>query len=228
VTPAAGEAAGGRPARIGILYDRERVPLVERMGESSRSPVLVREVSGRPELSFSPGLVALGELAFRGSRGPLAAEFLFGGRRLFVIVAQLAGRRDAPPFGRIQPPKRPEDALRMLQARTLHAFVSSILTSDPDADVIVLANANEPAWAPAVLALKGPLLFDLAERDLPPEERYNYVDRGSCEDRDHILVSANLLERGGARLEIVHRYAEYARESRSSGHDPMIAALKPR
>ncbi len=230
VNPVNGTAAGDRGAgpRIGFLYDRERVQLVERMGESSRSAVLVREASGRPDLSFSPGLVALGELAFRDTRSPLAAEFLFRGRRLFVVAAHFASRSDAPPFGRVQPPKRAEDAVRMMQARALNGFVSSILSSDPAADVVVLGDFSEPAWSPAMLALKGPLLFDLAEQLLPPQERYTYVDRGNSEDRDHILVSKNLLERGGARLEIVHRYAEYAHESRFSGHDPLIAAFKPR
>ena len=230
VNPVNGTAAGDRSAgpRIGFLYDRERVQLVERMGDSSRSPVLVREASGRPDLSFSPGLVGLGELAFRDAHSPLAAEFLFRGRRLFVVAARFAARSDAPPFGRIQPPKRAEDALRVMQARTLHGFVSSILSRDPGADVVVLGDFDEPAWSPAMLALKGPLLFDLAEQRLPPQERYTYVDRGNSEDRDHILVSKNLLERGGAGIEIVHRYAEYAQERRFSGHDPLIAAFRPR
>ncbi len=49
---------------------------------------------------------------------------------------------------------------------------------------------------------KGPLLFDLAEQLLPPQERYTHVDRGNSEDLDHILVSKNLLDRGGVPHEI--------------------------
>ncbi len=217
--------AGG--IRAGFVYDRERVQLVERMGGNSRTAVLVREASGRPELSFSPGLIGTDDPAFREAARPVAAEFLFRGQRLFVIAAHLAASDGDPAdFGRIQPP-RPEGAARRLeQARRLSEFAAAILSRDRGADVIVFGGFNEPTYGPAMQALKAGLLFDLAEQRLPPEERYTSVRRGNSIDLDHVLVSRRLLESADARAEIVHRYAEYTMEGRNGDHDPVLASFR--
>lgn len=228
ITPA-DNADGGPPGanvRSGFLYDRDRVQLVERMGGNSRTPVLVRDASARPELSFSPGLIGIGDPAFAAAPKPLAAEFLFRGQRLFVVAANLpaAGGR-APLFGRVQPQRPGGEGPRLDQARALQRFVAAILARDRDADVIVLGGFGDTAWSQSMLALKGKLLFDLAEQRLPPQERYTVVDRGNSLDLDHVLVSRNLLDRTDARLEIVHRYAEYLFDGRAGGHDPLLAAF---
>ncbi len=225
VTPV-DNGGGGEPGanvRSGFLYDRERVQLVERMGGSSRTAVFVQYASGRPELSFSPGLVGLGDPAFASTPRPLAAEFLFRGHRLFVVAAHLAsGSGYGPLFGRVQPQRTAGEALRLEQARSLQRFVAAILTRDRHADVIVLGSLGDAAWSASMLALKGQLLFDLAEQRLSPPERYTFVHRGNSVDLDHILVSRNLLDRTEAGLEIVHRYAEYLPEGR---HDPVLASF---
>jgi predicted extracellular nuclease len=221
---------GGLPGanvRSGFLYDRQRVQLVERMGGNSRTPVLVRGAPGRPELSFSPGLIGIEDPAFRNARKPLAAEFLFRGQRLFVIATDLTSRSgDSPDFGRTQPTWSGGETPRLEQARALQQVAAAILSHDRDADVIVLGGLGDPAHAPSVQALKGTLLFDLAEQRLAPQERYTCVSRGNSIDLDHILVSKSLLNGADARVEIVHRYSEYPPESRHGDHDPVMASFQ--
>jgi uncharacterized protein len=229
IAPAAADGGVGGDLRVGFLYDRERVQMVERMGDGTRTGVQVRDAGGRPELSFSPGLVGLDDAAFRAARRPLAAEFLFRGQRVFVIAARLASRAGTPePFGRAQPVRPGGEERRVQQAAVLRKFVSAILTRDPDADVVLLGGFNEPTDGPALKALKAAPLFDLAEQRLPPQERYTSVHRGNCEDLDHVLVSKSLLGRADARVEIVHRYAEYPHEGRQIDRDPVVAAFRVR
>ena len=189
--------------------------------------MLVRDVSGRPELSFSPGLIGTEDAAFRDARKPLAAEFLFRGQKLFVIIAPLTpGSGDPAHFGRVQPPRRAGEAARLEQARALHRFAAAILARDRGADIVMLGGRHDPAWAPSNKALKGALLFDLAEQRLPPQERYTSVQNGNSIDLDHIVVSKSLLEEADARLEIVHRYSEHPPEGRQGDNDPVLASFR--
>ena len=188
--------------------------------------MLVRDASGRPELSFSPGLIGTEDAAFRDARKPLAAEFLFRGQRLFVIIAPLTpGSGDPAHFGRAQPPRRAGEAARLEQARALHRFAAAILARDRGADIVVLGGLHDPAWAPSSKALKGALLLTSPNSGC---RRRNATPRagGNSIDLDHIIVSKSLLEEADARLEIVHRYSEHPLDSRQGDNDPVLASFR--
>ena len=54
---------------------------------------------------YNPGRIEPTDAAFTNSRKPLAGEFLFNGRRLFVIANHFNSKGgDDPLFGRFQPP----------------------------------------------------------------------------------------------------------------------------
>jgi endonuclease/exonuclease/phosphatase family metal-dependent hydrolase len=218
-----GEEGGN--IRVGLLYNPVRVRFVDRAIDPQVG-VGVRAEGGRAILTGSPGRVAPEHRSMVGSRKPLACEVEFAGRRLFLVVVHLVSKSgDAQVYARSHPVPVTSERIRTEQAQQIHTFVASILDAEPDAAVVVLGDCNELTFAPPMLALKGDTLVDLAEKLLPPEERYTYLYRGNSEDLDHILVSRFLWEQASSRLWIPHRYAEYLYGDRQTDHDPVLAAF---
>src|SRR6202042_3462206 len=78
------------------------------------------------------------------SRKPLAAQFTWQGRPIFVINNHLTAKlQDDADFGRYQPPVLLTEIQRTQQDQILHAFVQSIEHADARADVIVLGDMND-------------------------------------------------------------------------------------
>ncbi len=217
---------GGEPGgniRVGFLFNPARVTFVDRPGGGSSTATTVVPVAGGPALSASPGRIDPNNVAFASSRKPLAGEFMFNGRRLFVIANHFNSKGgDQPLFGHFQPPQRSSEAQREQQATIVRNFVQSILALDSHANVIVLGDLNDFEFSTTLNILKAASLIDLVET-LPPEERYTYVFDGNSQVLDHILVSSALATQAAPQYDIVHVNSEFA--AQVSDHEPEVVRL---
>ncbi len=110
--------------------------------------------------------------AFNSSRKPLVGEFVFNGRRLFLIANHFNSKGgDDPLYGHAQPPVRSSEIQRHQQAAIVNAFVKSILAVDANAGVVALGDLNDFEFSDTLTIVKdGGALVGLIE-PLPANER---------------------------------------------------------
>jgi predicted extracellular nuclease len=227
---------GGQPGgniRVVLLFNPARVSFVDRGPSSvdrSTTPTSVAKLKGKPALTLSPGRIDPANTAWHSSRKPLAGEFRFRNKPVFVIANHFVSKLgDQNADGRYQYPKQSSAVQRAAQATAVHAFVQRILKVDKTSDVVVLGDLNDYQFSPALAALKtgstgghgSPILTDLIGT-LPENERYTYVYHGISEVLDHILVTPRT---HGVEYQVVHVNAEYTNQA--SDHDPQVVRLKP-
>jgi predicted extracellular nuclease len=213
-----GGAPGGN-IRVAFLFNPDRVSFVDRPGGDSTTPVAV---TGRhePALSVSPGRINPASEAWTASRKPLAGEFTFRGKTVFVVANHFNSKGgDQPMYGRFQPPTRSSETQRVAQANEVNEFVKQIQRVDRLANIVVLGDINDFQFSPAVRELtSGHRLIDLMNL-LPRDERYSYVFEGNSQALDHVLMSGAMLP----DYDIVHVNAEFA--DQASDHDPQVVRL---
>ena len=215
---------GGEPGgniRVGFLFRTDRgLAFTDRGAAVFNTVNAVVTAAGKPQLTHSPGRIDPTNAAFSASRKPLAAEFTFRGRTVFVIANHFVSKGgDQPLFGRFQPPTLSSATQRLQQTQIVAGFVSQILAVDPNAPVIVLGDLNDFEFSAPVVALKNAGLTALIET-LPPNERYSYVYEGNSQTLDHLLVSSGLLS-AKTGFDVVHVNAEFF--DQASDHDPSVA-----
>nr|WP_246019327.1 endonuclease/exonuclease/phosphatase family protein [Saccharothrix australiensis] len=220
------KADGGEPGgniRVAFLFDPARVSFVDRAGGDATTPVSVVKQRGRAALSASPGRVDPANPAWDNSRKPLAGEFLFRGRTVFVVANHFNSKGgDQAMHGRYQEPNRGSEVQRGRQAAALRAFVDQVKAVDRGANVVLAGDINDFQFSPAVATLTaGGSVVDLISA-LPPAERYSYVFEGNSQTLDHILISANIKR---YRYDVVHVNAEFT--DQASDHDPQVVKLRP-
>jgi uncharacterized protein len=237
---------GGEPGgniRVAFLYrtDNRDLRFVDRGTATATTPTEpVEGAGGRPQLTLSPGRVDPTNPVFNNSRKPLAAEFSYRGKPLFLVGNHFASKGgDDPVFGRFQEPRRPSELQRRGsatdpadttrgQAGVVNTFVKKILDIDPRAHVLVLGDLNDFDFSETVHVLeqgadeRGVELVDLW-RFVPQDERYSYVFQGNGQVLDHILASPWLLLQRRPDLDAVHINAEFS--DQASDHDPPITRL---
>ena len=133
---------GGEPGgniRSAFLFDPTRVSLAPGTAGSSTDAVAVSTgADGTAALSLNPGRVDPTNAAWTSSRKPLAAEFVFQGRKVIVVANHFNSKGgDQSADGRFQPPNRSSEVQRTQQATVLNAFVKDVLAADPDANVVL-------------------------------------------------------------------------------------------
>ncbi|MFF7588431.1 lamin tail domain-containing protein [Kitasatospora purpeofusca] len=218
---------GGQPGgniRQVFLYRTDRgLSFTDRPGAGSTTADSVVDNGGVPALAYSPGRIDPTNTAFNASRKPLAGEFRWNGRPVFVIANHFNSKGgDQPLFGRYQPPARPSETQRHAQATAVKTFTDQILAVDPNAAVIVLGDLNDFEFSrTADLLTAGGSLVDLP-RTLPLAERYTYVYEGNSQVLDHILISPALAARAYS-YDIVHLNSEFA--TQLSDHDPQVVRI---
>jgi predicted extracellular nuclease len=220
------DADGGEPGgniRVAFLFRTDRgLSFVDRPGGGSSNAVGVVNGPQGPQLTFSPGRIAPTNTAFNASRKPLAGEFRYNGRHLFVVANHFNSKGgDQPLMGQFQPPTRISEVQRHQQAHIVHDFVEDILTLDANADVVVLGDLNDFDFSQTLSILKDGVLHELMDL-LPQPERYTYDFEGNSQALDHILVSAHLLNAAAPLYDIVHVNAEFNALTRASDHDPQV------
>jgi len=219
---------GGEPGgniRQAFLFNPDRVGFVDIPGGGSTTAVGVTGKGSATSLTASPGRIAPDDPAWNDSRKPLAGEFTFRGKKLFVIANHFDSKGGDQGIDSVdQPPVRSSEVQRVRQAIIEHDFVQQIETADPKADVVVLGDLNDYQFSPAVTSLtdNGKTLTDLVNT-LPVAERYSYVYEGNSQVLDHILVSPDLDRK--VDYDVVHINAEFANQT--SDHDPQVIRLRP-
>ncbi|WP_169739589.1 endonuclease/exonuclease/phosphatase family protein [Amycolatopsis taiwanensis] len=217
-----GGAPGGN-IRTAFLFNPARVSFVDSPGGDAVTAVSVVTSNGKPHLSVSPGRVDPTNAAWRSSRKPLAGEFVFRGRTVFVVANHFNSKGgDQPTHGRFQPPTRGSEVQRAQQALLLRGFVDDLLAVDSHANVVVAGDLNDYQFSPALQTLTaGNALIDLINT-LPVTERYSYVFEGESQVLDHILVSRAPRQ---VDYDVVHVNSEFAQQA--SDHDPQVVRLIP-
>jgi uncharacterized protein len=217
-----GGEPGGNIRQVFLFRTGRGVSFVDRPGGGSTTPTTVVGSGAATELSFSPGRIDPTNSAFNASRKPLAGEFMFNGHHLFVIANHFNSKGgDQPLEGHFQPPTRSSEVQRHQQAQIVHDFVASILSADPNANVVVDGDLNDFEWSQTISILKSGVLTDLMDT-LPENERYSYVFEGNSQTLDHILTSGALFARPFV-FDPVHVNAEFA--AQASDHDPSLVRI---
>jgi uncharacterized protein len=220
-------ADGGEPGgniRVGFLFNPARVSFVDRPGGDATTPVHVVGSGPTAHLSISPGRIDPENPAFENSRKPLAGEFVFRGRTVFVVALHFASKGgDQPLHGRFQPPNRVSEIQRTAQATAVHEFWHEIQRADRRANVVVLGDVNDFQFSPTTAILEGSNELRSMIWLLPPNERYSYVFDGNAQVLDQILVSTWVRD---PDFDVVHINAEFA--DQASDHDPSIVRFVPR
>ncbi|MEU7314604.1 endonuclease/exonuclease/phosphatase family protein [Streptomyces sp. NPDC007083] len=225
----ADKADGGQPGgniRVAFLYNPERVSFTDRPGGDTTTPVRVEDKGGSPALSASPGRIAPQDPAWQASRKPLAGEFRFRGRTVFVVANHFSSKGggdldgDQPMEGRFQPPARHSEPQRIEQARLLSGFVRDLRAVDPNAVVVAGGDFNDFPFSPALKTLRSGRALTSPMNRLPADERYGYVFNGNSQTLDHLLTSPGA---GRTEYDIVHINAEFA--DQISDHDPSVVRI---
>ncbi len=223
------KADGGVPGgniRIVLLYREDRgLSLAAAPAGDASTPNQVLKKDGKPAFSLNPGRVSPQAYAFRDSRKPLSAQFIFKGKDIFVIACHLNSKgEDGPLFGDQQPPELVSERQRIEQAREINAFVKQIMAVDPFAYVVVLGDLNDFQWSASVMKLEEGALANLITL-LPEHDRYTYNHEGNAQVLDHILVSL-AFSKQLSHFDVVHINSEALPDARVSDHDPIYAVFK--
>ncbi|MFF0414283.1 lamin tail domain-containing protein [Kitasatospora sp. NPDC004745] len=218
-----GGQPGGNIRQVFLFRTDRGLSFTDRAGAGSTTADSVVNAGGTPQLAYSPGRIDPTNSAFNASRKPLAGEFRWNGKPVFVIANHFNSKGgDQPLFGRYQPPAHPSEAQRHNQATVVKGFTDQILAVDPNASVIVLGDLNDFEFSQtADILTAGGSLTDLP-RTLPLPERYTYVYEGNSQVLDHILISGALAAKAYS-YDIVHINSEFS--GQLSDHDPQVVRI---
>ncbi|MEU9096302.1 endonuclease/exonuclease/phosphatase family protein [Streptomyces sp. NPDC048361] len=217
---------GGEPGgniRQGFLFNPARVSFTDRPGGDYKTAVAVTGTKGHPALTLSPGRIDPSNAAWDDSRKPLAGEFVFKGKTVFVIANHFASKGgDEGLVSQHQPVPRSSETKRLQQAQAVNAFVKQLLAVDKHADVLAVGDINDFDFSGTTKALEDGGALRSAYRTLPKKERYSYVYQGNTQVLDQVLTSPAIR---GFDYDSVHINAEFANQT--SDHDPQIIRLHP-
>lgn len=217
---------GGEPGgniRQVFLFNPARVSFTERApGDAVTATGVVTE-NGKAALSHSPGRIDPANPAWVDSRKPLAGEFVFRGKTVFVIANHFGSKGgDEGLTSSHQPPVRSSEAKRLLQAQAVNGFVKDILAVEKKAAVLVVGDINDFEFSDTTKALEDGGALYAAVKSLPKAERYSYVYQGNAQVLDQILTSPGIKQ---FSYDSVHINAEFANQN--SDHDPQIVRFRP-
>ncbi|MGM9945859.1 MAG: DUF6359 domain-containing protein, partial [Lysinibacillus sp.] len=214
-----GGAPGGN-IRVGFLYDKNRVSLVEAPKGTATEAVTYEN----GKLTLNPGRIDPNNEAFEDSRKPLAAQFMFNGKSYIVVANHFNSKGgDQPLFGKNQPPVLSSEVQRMKIAKVVNDFVKDIQAKDKTANIVLLGDFNDFEFSTPLKVLKGKELTNMIEK-VNEKERYTYMYQGNSQVLDHIFVSNNLAR--STKVDIVHINSSFMEEhGRASDHDPVLIQI---
>ncbi|MDF3302152.1 endonuclease/exonuclease/phosphatase family protein [Streptomyces tropicalis] len=220
---------GGEPGgniRQVFLFNPQRVSFTDRAGGDSTTAVGVTKVHGKAALTASPGRIDPASDAWKSSRKPLAGEFVFRGRTVFVIANHFASKGgDQGLTSQYQPPVRSSETQRHLQATEVNSFVKDILKVQKNADVIALGDMNDFEFSGTATILEGDGALWSAIKSLPRSERYTYDYQGNEQVLDQILISPSIRRAHTFAYDSVHINSEF--HDQISDHDPQVLRFRP-
>lgn len=222
-------ADGGQPGgniRQAFLFNPKRVSFTDRAGGDATTATGVTKIRGKAHLTLSPGRIAPADEAWKNSRKPLAGEFAFRGRTVFVIANHFSSKGgDQGLTSQYQPPSRSSETQRHQQATLVNAFVKDILDTQKNADVVTLGDINDFEFSKTTKLLEGRGELWSAIKSLPRNERYSYVYQGNSQVLDQILISPSIRRDCDFEYDSVHINAEF--NDQISDHDPQVLRFRP-
>ncbi|CAL9413310.1 hypothetical protein SUDANB108_01705 [Streptomyces sp. enrichment culture] len=220
---------GGEPGgniRQAFLFNPERVSFADRPGGDATTATGVTKIRGKAHLTLNPGRIAPADVAWKNSRKPLAGEFVFRGRTVFVIANHFNSKGgDQGLTSQYQPPSRSSETQRHQQATAVNAFVKDILDTQKNADVVTLGDINDFEFSRTTELLEGEGELWSAIKSLPRSERYSYVYQGNSQVLDQILISPSIRRGCDFEYDSVHVNAEF--HDQISDHDPQVLRFRP-
>ncbi|RSS46836.1 endonuclease/exonuclease/phosphatase family protein [Streptomyces sp. WAC08241] len=217
---------GGEPGgniRQVFLFNPARVSFTDRPGGDATTATGVTGRKGHAALTVSPGRIDPANAAWADSRKPLAGEFVFRGRTVFVIANHFGSKGgDESIVSHHQPPNRSSEAKRLLQGQAVNGFVKQLLAVEKRADVLVVGDINDFEFSGTTKALTDGGALYPAVKSLPRSERYSYVYQGNSQVLDQILTSPGIRH---FAYDSVHINAEFA--DQDSDHDPQVLRFRP-
>ncbi|MGX5208961.1 endonuclease/exonuclease/phosphatase family protein [Streptomyces violaceus] len=222
-------ADGGEPGgniRQAFLFNPKRVSFTDRAGGDATTATDVTKIRGKAHLTLSPGRIAPADEAWKNSRKPLAGEFAFRGRTVFVIANHFNSKGgDQGLTSQYQPPSRSSETQRHQQATLVNAFVKDVLDTQKNADVVTLGDINDFEFSRTARLLEGRGELWSAIKSLPRNERYSYVYQGNSQVLDQILISPSIRRDCDFEYDSVHINAEF--NDQISDHDPQVLRFRP-
>ncbi|MFI6871933.1 endonuclease/exonuclease/phosphatase family protein [Streptomyces sp. NPDC050400] len=220
---------GGEPGgniRQVFLFNPERVSFTDRAGGDATTPVGVTSEKGRAALTASPGRIDPANDAWKSSRKPLAGEFTFRGKTVFVIANHFASKGgDQALTSQYQPPTRSSETQRHAQATSVNAFVKDILKVQRNAAVVTLGDINDFEFSGTAQRLEDGGALWSAIKSLPKSERYTYDYQGNSQVLDQILISPSIRAKDAFAYDSVHINSEF--HDQISDHDPQVLRFRP-
>ncbi|MFH7599925.1 endonuclease/exonuclease/phosphatase family protein [Streptomyces racemochromogenes] len=217
---------GGEPGgniRQVFLFNPARVSFTDRAAGDALTATGVAKENGKAALTHSPGRIDPANPAWADSRKPLAGEFVFRGRTVFVIANHFSSKGgDEGLTSQHQPPVRKSEDKRLLQAQAVNSFVKEIIAADKNADVLALGDINDFEFSNTAKALEDGGALYSAIKSLPKAERYSYVYQGNAQVLDQILISPAIKNYA---YDSVHINAEFSVQN--SDHDPQVLRFRP-
>ncbi|MFK0217688.1 endonuclease/exonuclease/phosphatase family protein [Streptomyces vinaceus] len=217
---------GGEPGgniRQVFLFNPARVSFTDRAAGDAVTATGVTQVAGKAALTHSPGRIDPANPAWADSRKPLAGEFVFKGKTVFVIANHFGSKGGDEGLTSIhQPPVRSSEAKRLLQAQAVNGFVKQLLAADKNASVLAVGDINDFEFSATAQALEDGGALYSAIKSLPKAERYSYVYQGNAQVLDQILTSPAVKN---FTYDSVHINAEFA--AQNSDHDPQVLRFRP-
>jgi hypothetical protein len=119
--------------------------------------------------------------------------------------------------------------LRVAQAGAVAERVQTLLSVDPNAQLVVLGDLNDFYEGAAVFTLQNETGLLHPYQWLPALQRYTYIFNGAAQVLDHVLLTPNLVPQV-ALVEILHIHADAAAGDSPlahSDHDPVVLRLRP-
>ncbi len=216
VDPVDGTQGGvpGGNIRNAFLFNPDRVDL---LGSTALDASLLTAAGADPT-------------AFDGTRIPLVGFFEFEGAEFTVISVHNTSRFGSTPiFGGPQPFVQAGEAEREAETTALNQYVDFLLSSDPDANVIVAGDFNTFEFTDELTEdLPGPepVLFNLYKK-AKKGDGYSFIFDGNSQMLDHIFVTKEV--GSGANFDVVHVNVDFPRtfiNVTGSDHEPLLAQLK--
>ncbi|MFD9573924.1 endonuclease/exonuclease/phosphatase family protein [Streptomyces sp. NPDC059982] len=217
---------GGEPGgniRQVFLFNPARVSFTERAPGDAVTATGVTTENGKAALTHSPGRIDPANPAWADSRKPLAGEFVFQGKTVFVIANHFGSKGGDEGLTSVhQPPVRSSEAKRLLQAQAVNGFVKQLLAADKNAAVLAVGDINDFEFSGTAQALEDGGALYSAIKSLPKAERYSYVYQGNAQVLDQILTSPAVKN---FTYDSVHINAEFS--AQNSDHDPQVLRFRP-
>jgi len=221
------ETSDARGIEVGFLYDDDRLDLVEAFQLSESDVAGVEAAFG--STSASPG------------REPLVGVFDVDGEEVTVIGNHFKSKGgDDDLWGVNQPPNRPTETQRALQATVIRDYLDLLFADDPDGHFLVGGDLNdfpfaEPGEAVSPIDIilgTGPTAMIDLSLLIDQAERYTFIFDGNAQMYDYLLASPALAE-ALLGIDIAHINADYpdaygwasSSALRSSDHDPVVASF---